>query len=570
MPEQNSSDQPTTVSQRQSKLGDEIERLVASGTEHPTFEFKRQLSYSKENPVERADFIKLVQGMANAQPGQERVLVIGGDQRDRAFCEVKNIQEFDPARISPVLEAYLNPVPLFECFNSFISPDGKSYCALVLAADQPRPIVIEKQLDKEGKSYLTLGDIWIKKNTGLCKATRTDIEAIYEAQVEAEGERLARARFAHMRDEFYASATFIQKSGVISSLASSDAEFSHYVQNLIANHDSSRFLITLEELRDELIENWPASRSFTTSLVSRIQEYQTTAFVPALRRIIELGMRIIKHQGDTAWLTSIMKLLAEVFEVSRRLQIIAQYSPTSEHQLLTASPAVDSHIGAWCCAAYALRRKRYIYFAPIIRTYVTPHFWEDLACPLMRSLLAQPYFTKDIPIDWSQGRISYYWDRRVSSLWPHYFGSDKDEFVKCSLFTDVGVEFNSFIVQGMAAEKSKVIANAELPALDYRYYPATYMYDFNLFNSFLEQISDELSKFPKWEFLENLLSLPATLVEILKDTTKDQRELIMGKFLVNLVDDARQRNGPAAFFLSSLSPRLLEFANKARARPVQQ
>lgn len=362
MPGQNLYEQSEAVSQRQSRLAEEIVRLVAMGTEHPTFEFKRKLAYSKDNPAERAEFIKLVQGMANAQPGQERVLVIGADQKNRCFHEVDNVQDFDQARISPVLEAYLNPQPLFECFNSLTSPDGKPYCALVLAADQPRPIVIEKQLDKDGKSYLVPGDIWIKKNTGLAKAARADIEAIYKNQVETEGERLARARFAYMRDEFYASATFNQTSGLISSLASSDAEFSRYVQSLIADGDSSRFLITLEELRDELIERWPSCRRFTTTLVSEIRQYHSAAFVPALRRAVELGLRIVKHNGDPAWLTNIIKLLAEVFEVSRRIQIIAQYSPIAEHQLLTAAPALDAHIGAWCCASYALRRKRYPIF----------------------------------------------------------------------------------------------------------------------------------------------------------------------------------------------------------------
>jgi hypothetical protein len=87
-----------TLSDRLNHYRLEAQQIVAAGAEHPRWELTRQASLNKNQIEERADFVKLVQGIANAHLREERVLVIGTDQKNKVFQAVTNFAEFDPAR----------------------------------------------------------------------------------------------------------------------------------------------------------------------------------------------------------------------------------------------------------------------------------------------------------------------------------------------------------------------------------------------------------------------------------------------------------------------------------------
>src|SRR2546425_1022249 len=130
-----------TLSERVNRYRIEAQQIVAAGAEHPCWELTRQATVNKNQIQERADFVKLVQGIANAHLREERVLIIGADQKNKAFQPVSNAPEFDPARVSDVLDRYLSPKPVLEVFNSLLTDDGIPFVLLVLAPQQPRPIV---------------------------------------------------------------------------------------------------------------------------------------------------------------------------------------------------------------------------------------------------------------------------------------------------------------------------------------------------------------------------------------------------------------------------------------------
>jgi hypothetical protein len=101
-----------TLSERVEGFRREIQSLIVHGVEHPRFEFKRSASIAHENLDDRLDFIKFVQGVANADIAGERCIIVGGDPKEKQFYPVLNTAEFDHATVLPVLAKYLDHVRL--------------------------------------------------------------------------------------------------------------------------------------------------------------------------------------------------------------------------------------------------------------------------------------------------------------------------------------------------------------------------------------------------------------------------------------------------------------------------
>src|SRR6267154_5166511 len=94
---------PITLVERFDRYRSAVQQVVERGIEHPSYELKRAVTISKENLPDRLDFVKLIQGIANAHVAEERFVVIGADQKERKFYNVGNFSEFDPATLSQVI-----------------------------------------------------------------------------------------------------------------------------------------------------------------------------------------------------------------------------------------------------------------------------------------------------------------------------------------------------------------------------------------------------------------------------------------------------------------------------------
>ena len=176
-----------TLSERVEGFRREIQSLIKQGVEHPRFEFKRSASISNDNLDDRLDFIKFLQGMANAEITGERCIILGGDPKEKRFYPVLNTAEFDQATVLPVLAKYLDPVPRFEVFNNLQTDNGEAFVLIILDENQPRPIVVKTESKRsDGKIRLQIGDIWIKKGAALQLVSRADLDAMYRARMEEE------------------------------------------------------------------------------------------------------------------------------------------------------------------------------------------------------------------------------------------------------------------------------------------------------------------------------------------------------------------------------------------------
>ena len=170
------SDKPRTLSERVEQYRIEVQCLVRAGIEHPSFEFTREASLAKANLKSRIDFVKLIQGLANAHLEVERVLVIGADLKERKWAPVMNVDEFDPARVSQVLEKYLAPLPRLEVFHSLKTDEGSPFVLIVLKSTQLRPVVARHDMHEFN---FRKGEIWVKKDTSLGLASKEDFDAFY-------------------------------------------------------------------------------------------------------------------------------------------------------------------------------------------------------------------------------------------------------------------------------------------------------------------------------------------------------------------------------------------------------
>ena len=115
------------LSERVEKHRQEIQSLIKQSVEHPRFEFKRSCSISRDNLDDRLDFIKLLQGVTNAEVAGERCITIGADPNEKLFYPVTNTEEFDPATVSGVVAKYLDPPPRFQVFNNLHTDAGQSF-----------------------------------------------------------------------------------------------------------------------------------------------------------------------------------------------------------------------------------------------------------------------------------------------------------------------------------------------------------------------------------------------------------------------------------------------------------
>ncbi len=447
-------DESAQPSERIQKYRAEAQLLVKQGGEQPKFEFKRAASLKRENLEDRFSFIKLLQGIANAEIDGERCVVIGADPKQKRFFPLSNSEEFDAAKISQVLTSYVEPLPLFDVFH-VTTEDGHPFVLIVLAAIQPRPIFITKEghLD-DGKERLRVGEVWIKKNTGLVRATRSDIDLMYETRIEKEAEDRARKRLQHLVE--------ISPTQYPPSSPSAPPDFRlligpkndlrAFAEQLIAAGDTRRFGMLVEMARDPLIGGWDGLnvRGGTTphdisQFVKEVASFFRDQFLPSLQSIVELAALGIKYQTEVnSWLSPLVELLVDAFDASRGLNWLkSAYVLQHADSLKWWQPGFEVYVAIRTIAVYAVTRKRWTYLATIVPKCVMPITIDDRLAN-KTPILFWPFRGLEFGSgEFDQGRSSYYWKLRVASSWGQLFGT-QTAFLNGSAQLEFLLELNSY------------------------------------------------------------------------------------------------------------------------------
>jgi len=375
----NQSDEPVKepALERAIRIRNYIEQMIQTVGEHPECELKK--SWSRESAYHRAEVVKDIQAIANSAiaPEKEKLIVIGADQKTRTIIGC-NPADYDDASIRQLIEQYLDPVPEFEvlCLRSSANAD---FVVLRFPFQPQRPIVAKRQIRGEGHQiYLDVGQVWIKSGgsetggTGkrLVNSRQELVELIdITARVNHEVQARIQLLIPQIRLE---ERTRLggNEATLLPVLTATDEEFESYVEQLLVGGKVNQLHIALEKLRDRTVFCWQphfdASGRITIQQISEVKENE---FLPAMRRLVLLGLLLVKFSASLEWFDAVIDLFVEVFDSSRALRRAqsppAQPEPAqtlADHHSYTV-PALEALMSVYLIASYALvirERTRYL------------------------------------------------------------------------------------------------------------------------------------------------------------------------------------------------------------------
>jgi hypothetical protein len=535
-------DKAPKLSERIATYLEQVEFLVRQGGEQPQFEFKRSVSLARENLSDRYDFIKFLQGVANAEIFGERCVVVGADPKEKKFHAVTNVEEFDPAKVSQILAAYLDPMPKFEVFN-VTTAAGDALVLIVLDANQPRPVMVVKQgQTQDGKIRLEVGDTWIKRDTDLVRATNADLALMYAARIEKEAEDRARKRLKHLLElspTLQASPLPSLRVPEATLLVGPKNDLRSFAKELIAAGEVRRFRMLLELARESLVDGWDEVRGqsrpgdiekFTADLVSGFRD----EFFPSLQAVVELGLLIVKNEGEDEWFAAVIDVLIDAFEASRGLNWLKSSYMLQRPDLLPWwKPAFDIYTGIRTIAAYAVLRNRLKYLGSILPRAVSPITIDDRVLD-KSPILFWPFGDVPFPEGWHiQGRAAFLWKERVAGAWGEYFGTAA-KFSNSSAQLELLLEFNSAIGNnGLEHPKLQKWIDQNIKDTTFRYVPDLYSQDLRVTVPMAERLYDAIAS-PNSRFPSYLAVDVRLFDQLFKETQPAERLAMYGKFLSEL------------------------------------
>lgn len=357
------------------RIRDYVEKLVSLVGEHPECELKT--SWTRGTPFHRAEVVKDIQATANSvAPNKEKYIVVGVDQQTRAITGC-NPADYDDASIRQLLEQYLDPVPEFEVLSLKSSSDV-DFVVFRFPHQENRPIFAKAQIRGDNnRIHLDVGQVWIKPGGAETGSTgkrlvssREELVGLVniEPRVMHEVDMRIQQRLPDIKLE-ERTRLGAPENAVLPVFTATDEEFEAYVEQLLVGEKINHLHIALEKLRDRTVLLWESALDDTGKIsAERIHEIKENEFLPAIRRLVLLGLLLIKFSAPLQWFSPLIDLLVETFAVSHLLRRAQSPSPPdvpapslAEHSSYTV-PALESLIALYVLAAYALvTRKRYEY-----------------------------------------------------------------------------------------------------------------------------------------------------------------------------------------------------------------
>jgi hypothetical protein len=547
-----------TLSDRLALYREEVEKVVSLGVENPQFEFKRSVSLKKgDSLADRLDFVKLIHGMANAFPPQERFIVIGADQEAKEFKAVTNSDEFDPAKVQQILAKYLDPVPAVEVFR-LTAHNQAPYVLVVLSPEQSRPIMACTEGRSSAKVHFEFGDVWMKQGTALVRARKADIDRMYEKRIDDEAENRARRRFQHYQEEFGAGhlPQAATRTPDRSLLVGSKEKLRLFAEEVIADGSLVRLKMLIEMAREKLVDSWDSIAFRGTDYsndwnkwIADVRAVYKDQFTPALDSIVLLALEVIKFEGPEAWMPPILELLVESFELARtfqRLKDAERLDP--ENSILFGQPAYDVYVGIRTVASYAMLRRRFPYLGPILQRFVRYFTYDDRA-EIYTPIVFWPFSGIDGFPDMRQGRNQALWNARIQSSWGDYFRS-KERFLGCAYELEFALEFNSFIFETLQDPAVKQLVNS-MPEKHFRYLPDFWNSSLGSVVHIANELLHHLMNNP--HLSSDLAVDPRAFEAVFKGKDANGRRLLLGQFLGHLrswqTQVSIQERGMPIFFM---------------------
>ncbi|MGD0444004.1 MAG: hypothetical protein ABSA39_08715 [Edaphobacter sp.] len=449
MPESTDPNLSASLPQRFDGYATTVEDIVLRGIEHPACELKRAVNISRGG--DRLEFLKLVQGHANSHTKGERLIVIGADQKEKKFYNVENAKDFDAARISPILAKYFSPEPIFEVFNMKAS-DGETYVLVVLAAAQPRPILVLTDGEADSKTYFRSGDIWIKHNTGLKPASSSDLDLMYEPKIDREAEKRARQRFDHFRETLGPAllSQAVESTPAPELLIGSRERLGRFAEAMISSGEPAKFNMLLEMARQIVVERWDSllqgsnsSYGISEEKKSQVSTFYRNEFMPAVVSLVDLGLNLVRY-GSPEWFESIGNVMTEAFVKSCQIDHLKAINDSGDETVPFARPAYEIYLGLRTLSTYAVARKRLSFLSKVLPRYVH-RLSSGQQGSALEPILFWPFRgALNLP-EMKSGRNEEIWEQSVGSYWPDVFGT-KEKFLSAAAQLEFVLELNSYLI----------------------------------------------------------------------------------------------------------------------------
>ena len=533
-----------------------VEDIVLRGIEHPHCELKRALVISRSgDATDRLEFIKLLQGVANSHSEVECLIVIGADEKEAKFINVENVEDFDPARVSPIVSKYLAPEPRYEIFKMKAST-GEQYVLIVLNRVQPRPIMAVVDGKTDAKVHFRPGDIWIKHNTALRNARKEDLDLMYEPIIDDEASKRVRIVIEHLKQDPQTAnfAPAVSPIPVEELLLGSRISLQRFIEARLATNEPIPFGMLLEMARGTLINKWKRLNEGSFSVYGVVDEEHesflitySAEYLPVLQSAVDIGLTIIKYQGPVDWLKRVVDLLIEAFEAASLLGRLATFRDAEANRafqpamfperregyaispLAIGRPAYEVYLGVRVLATYANMRRRPEYLGTLLSRFVRI-VTEERHSNASEPLLFWP-FAGDLGLPrMMNGRNEDYWQERVGLTWPDAFGS-KSAFLEAASGLELILELSSHIFVHDFFPEVKKYREAH-PRQRYTYLPDFWKSSLAPAVSTMEWLYEKTLTDKKYPGIVSIE--PDVVQQSFAEKTKSERQLFLGEFLYKL------------------------------------
>ncbi len=384
--------------------------MISAVGEHAECELKRE--WRRDTPYLRAEFIKDIQSIANSDipAGRDKYIVVGVDESTRAYTGCDH-SDYDDASIRQLLAAHLDRVPEFELLRP-VAPNGKPIVAVRIPKQAQRPFIATKTIaDQSGKKvYLQEGEIWYKPGgptTGGTGKQRVTTREAFIAMLDLDSlvHNLATERINQMLPTIRLEerTRLLGASGVIPVATATDDEFEAYVKQALVSNNESIFNILLEEIRDKTVGLWEEkSQSLAALAPPEMRELKEYEFLPSMRRLLHLGLLLIKFSAAIPLFARVANQLFEILTASYTLQGLMAEERREENPADLADhtnysvPAIESLIAAHLLMGFSLRKAGDTRYASTLFPKVA-RYGRSYESDRRRLFLNWPYYWEGAP-----------------------------------------------------------------------------------------------------------------------------------------------------------------------------
>jgi conjugative relaxase-like TrwC/TraI family protein len=297
-----------------------------------------------------------------------------------------------------------------------------------------------------------------------------------------------------------------------------------------------------------------------------LANFYRNEFFPALTSVLDLGIELIRFDGQATWLGLIAGLLVDVFAASSEIDHLQAVNQAGDMSLPFARPAYEVYLGARVLATYAAHRSRLHFLTELLPRYVRillPRRSEETRA----SLLFWPFRgALDLP-DMKLGRNQEYWQQRVEETWGQVFGSE-DAFLNAATQLEFILELNSFLLIQYRSPNT-VQFRETFPEKRTEYVPDFWNTPLRLAIPTALRILELLvdKGFPSDLALE-----PGIASAVFEPMSKEEREIFYGEFLAQLKtwQDQTMMQQMRFPFLLTWPPRLQSAIDKYKSRQPDQ